>query len=126
MGRKSAIRTYRGKLLPQQIADGMNAASRNAKRLCEDANLLLREGRYATSESVRAADLAIGCRRPGSSLSSPGAADRSSVRPQPESAKKKSATAPVEYLHDPGEIHQRTGQAVESLTVDRADVGVSA
>lgn len=36
---------YRGPLTPDQIAEGMNAARRNAKRLARDAELLLAEDR---------------------------------------------------------------------------------
>jgi hypothetical protein len=70
----------------KRTAGGSRRSARLARARMDEEN-----GERGTS--VRAADLAIGCRRPGSSLSSPGAADRSSVRPQPESAKKKSATA---------------------------------
>jgi AbiV family abortive infection protein len=48
-GRKRAINAYRGKLSPKQVAEGMNAAARCAKRLCEDAETLLAAGRYPTA-----------------------------------------------------------------------------
>ena len=43
---------YRGALTPAQIAEGMNAASDNARRLAADAALLLEAGRYPTAASV--------------------------------------------------------------------------
>jgi AbiV family abortive infection protein len=43
---------YRDRLSPKQIAEGMNAASRNAKRLLEDAEILLKAKRYPTAVSV--------------------------------------------------------------------------
>ena len=45
---------YRGKLDPDQVADGINAATENARALAEDAALLYDNGRYP-----RAASLAI-------------------------------------------------------------------
>jgi AbiV family abortive infection protein len=52
MGRKPAIQTYRGKLSPKQIAEGMNAAARCAKRLYEDAETMLAAGRFPTACSL--------------------------------------------------------------------------
>ena len=43
---------YRGTLSPQQIADGMNAAERNAARLLNDAELLLREERHPSATAM--------------------------------------------------------------------------
>lgn len=43
---------YRGKLTPQQIADGMNAAERNAARLLQDAELLFCEQRYPSATAL--------------------------------------------------------------------------
>lgn len=43
---------YRGTLSPEQIADGMNAAEENAARLLDDAELLLREERYASATAM--------------------------------------------------------------------------
>jgi AbiV family abortive infection protein len=40
---------YRGKLTPAQVAEGMNAAINNARRLLEDAELLFSAGRYASA-----------------------------------------------------------------------------
>jgi len=40
---------YKGKLTPPQIAQLMNAAGRNAKRLVDDANLLLKNGRIPSA-----------------------------------------------------------------------------
>jgi AbiV family abortive infection protein len=43
---------YRGKLSPPQVAAGMNAAAKNAKRLCEDAATLLAAGRFPSAASL--------------------------------------------------------------------------
>ena len=43
---------YRGKLRTSEIADGMNAAIRNAKRLFEDASLLLDAARYSSAAAL--------------------------------------------------------------------------
>lgn len=51
-GRKPAIQVYRGSLTPAQIAEGMNAAARNAKRLYEDAETMLAVKRYPTACSL--------------------------------------------------------------------------
>ena len=45
---------FRGRLTPSQIAIGMNAASRNARRLADDAKLLLENGRFPTAVSIAA------------------------------------------------------------------------
>ena len=45
---------FRGRLSPSQIALGMNAASRNARRLADDAKLLLENGRFPTAASIAA------------------------------------------------------------------------
>lgn len=50
MGRK--LRQYRGALDPSQVAQGMNAAGRNARRLAQDARLLLDSGRFPSAASV--------------------------------------------------------------------------
>jgi AbiV family abortive infection protein len=47
--KRKTIDQYRGKLDPQTIAEGMNAAIRNAKRFVEDAKLLLASRRYPTA-----------------------------------------------------------------------------
>lgn len=52
MARKKAIKQYKGKLDPEQVADGMNAAARNAKRLLDDANLLFASKRYPSACSL--------------------------------------------------------------------------
>jgi len=49
---RKKLASYKGKLTPQQIADGMNAALENAKRLVEDAKLLLNTGRFPTAASL--------------------------------------------------------------------------
>ena len=43
---------YRGKLSPEQIAAGMNAAIRNARRLADDARTLFDLERYPTAASI--------------------------------------------------------------------------
>ena len=43
---------YRGRLNPAQVAEGMNAATRNARRLAEDAATLLEAGRYASAAAL--------------------------------------------------------------------------
>lgn len=45
---------YRGPLAPAQIADGINHAASNARRLVEDAELLLASGRFPTACSLAA------------------------------------------------------------------------
>jgi AbiV family abortive infection protein len=45
---------YRGKLSPKQVADGMNAASRNAIRLLKDAEILFEAKRYPSAASLAA------------------------------------------------------------------------
>lgn len=49
---KSYLDQYRGKLNPQQIADGMNAAAKNARRLLCDAELLLGASRFPTAAAL--------------------------------------------------------------------------
>ena len=51
---KKKLDAYRGKLTPSQIAAGMNAAARNARRLSEDAESLIAAGRLPTAASVAA------------------------------------------------------------------------
>ena len=48
----SILPQYKGKLDPEQIAQGMNAARRNAQRLADDAKLLLSAKRYPTAASL--------------------------------------------------------------------------
>lgn len=45
---------YRGTLSPAQVADGINHAANNARRLVEDAELLLASGRFPTACSLAA------------------------------------------------------------------------
>ena len=52
MPRKNLLEPYHGKLSPEQIAEGMNAAIANARRLAEDARLLLASKRYSTAASL--------------------------------------------------------------------------
>lgn len=49
---KKKLNQYKGKLSPEQIAEGMNAANKNAVRLREDANLLLEQGRFPSAASL--------------------------------------------------------------------------
>jgi AbiV family abortive infection protein len=46
--------SYKGKLSAKQIADGMNAAIANARRLLEDAKALVQMGRFPTAASLAA------------------------------------------------------------------------
>ena len=48
---KKKLDQYRGKLKPAQIAEGMNAAIGNAKRLVDDAELLLKQRRFPSAAS---------------------------------------------------------------------------
>lgn len=43
---------YKGTLTPQQIADGINAANKNANRLANDAKILLDAERYPSATSL--------------------------------------------------------------------------
>jgi len=49
---KKKLNAYKGKLTPAQIAEGINAAKRNAKRLLDDAKLLLEAKRYPSAASL--------------------------------------------------------------------------
>jgi AbiV family abortive infection protein len=49
---KPKLNFYRDKLTPKQAAEGMNAAARNAKRLYEDAEALLKAKRFPTACAV--------------------------------------------------------------------------
>jgi AbiV family abortive infection protein len=49
---KKRLNQYKGRLSSSQIADGMNAAIRNAKRLAEDAEILLKGKRYSSATSL--------------------------------------------------------------------------
>ncbi len=51
---KAKLRQYSGELDAAQISCGMNAACRNARRLADDARLLLDAGRYPTAASLAA------------------------------------------------------------------------
>lgn len=46
------LNSYKGKLNPGQISDGMNAANRNAIRLVTDAKILLNAGRFPSSAAL--------------------------------------------------------------------------
>lgn len=46
------LEQFKGMLTPRQIANGMNAAIRNARRLADDAEFLLKDGRYPTAASI--------------------------------------------------------------------------
>ena len=52
MKMKKKLNAYKGKLTPAQIAKGINAAKRNAKRLLDDAKLLLEAKRYPSAASL--------------------------------------------------------------------------
>ena len=52
--RKGRPSEYRGHLTPAQVAEGMNAAKRNARRLAADAKLLLDAGRLPTAAAIAA------------------------------------------------------------------------
>lgn len=49
---QNKLNSYRGNLTAAQVATGMNAALENAKRLCEDANILLSAGRFPAAVSL--------------------------------------------------------------------------
>jgi AbiV family abortive infection protein len=49
---KKKLDAYRGRLSAAQIAEGMNAAAKNARRLSEDAASLLAAGRFPTAVSI--------------------------------------------------------------------------
>jgi AbiV family abortive infection protein len=49
---KRPLALFEGRLPPTKIAEGMNAAERNAKRLAQDARLLLEARRFATATAV--------------------------------------------------------------------------
>jgi len=51
---KKRLDQYKGKLDPGQIAEGMNAALENAKRLADAASLLLEHGDYPLAASLSA------------------------------------------------------------------------
>src|SRR5262245_52105360 len=46
---KKPLQQFSGSLTPQKIADGMNAAARNAMRLFEDAEAMAKVERYPTA-----------------------------------------------------------------------------
>lgn len=46
------LNSYKGPLSPQQIAEGMNAANKNAYRLATDAKLMLDAGRYPSAVAL--------------------------------------------------------------------------
>lgn len=54
MAAADLLAPYRGSLTVEQIAAGMNAATANAKRLAQDARLLLDNQRWPTAASVAA------------------------------------------------------------------------
>jgi AbiV family abortive infection protein len=49
---KKSLDQYKGRLSPQQIAAGTNAAVRNATRLVDDANLLLERKRFPSAAAL--------------------------------------------------------------------------
>ncbi len=52
MGKHRILEDVQGPLTPAQVAQGMNAAARNARRLLADAQLLLDHRRYPSATSV--------------------------------------------------------------------------
>lgn len=46
------LKQYRGKLSPREIAEGMNAAAKNARRLAADAKILLDAQRFPSAASL--------------------------------------------------------------------------
>lgn len=51
---KKKLDAYRGRLSAAQVADGMNAAAANARRLWQDAERLIADGRFPTAASLAA------------------------------------------------------------------------
>ena len=51
---KKKLNAFRGQLTAMQIAAGMNAAAANARRLADDAEILISAGRFATGASLAA------------------------------------------------------------------------
>jgi AbiV family abortive infection protein len=49
---KQGLNKFSGRLTPQQLADGMNAAAQNANRLAADAKLLFVNARYASAMAL--------------------------------------------------------------------------
>jgi AbiV family abortive infection protein len=49
---KTKLDAYKGRLSPAQIAEGMNAASKNAHRIAQDARLMLEAGRFPSAASL--------------------------------------------------------------------------
>jgi len=49
---RSSLNQYKGPLDPDKIVEGMNVAAENAKRLYEDAEILLEKSRYASALSL--------------------------------------------------------------------------
>lgn len=49
---KKKLDVYCGKLTPAQVAEGMNAAAANARRLFEDATILLKARRFASAAAL--------------------------------------------------------------------------
>jgi hypothetical protein len=49
---KKKLDSYKGKLSADQVAAGINAATKNAKRLSEDAALLFEAGRFPSAVSL--------------------------------------------------------------------------
>ena len=49
---KKKLDQYRGQLSASQAAEGINSAIHNAKRLADDAEFLLKNGRYPSAVSL--------------------------------------------------------------------------
>lgn len=52
MEEKGRLKQYRGRLSPREIAEGMNAAAKNASRLAADAKILLDAKRFPSAASL--------------------------------------------------------------------------
>jgi AbiV family abortive infection protein len=52
MAKRRKLDQYKGRLSPEQVAAGMNAAKRNAANLAADARLLLERGRFPTAMAL--------------------------------------------------------------------------
>jgi AbiV family abortive infection protein len=52
--RKGRPQEYRGQLSASQVAEGMNAATRNARRLADDAKIMVDAERYPTAAALAA------------------------------------------------------------------------
>ncbi len=49
---KASLNQYKGSLSPEKFVEGINASTENARRLFEDAEILLNQSRYASATSL--------------------------------------------------------------------------